>query len=120
MTISTLAGDASFLSAVNQYVRDDTEENKMGFAARTAALQQLYQSPMVEQYTCVAFFNADGKYFSSSMSKDGEIPDTSALLDALQLQPQELLISPQQDLFTPDPRIQVYGVAEPLDRKSVV
>lgn len=114
MTISTLAGDASFLSAVNQYVRDDTEENKMGFAARTAALQQLYQSPMVEQYTCVAFFNADGKYFSSSMSKDGEIPDTSALLDALQLQPQELLISPQQDLFTPDPRIQVYGVAEPL------
>lgn len=42
ITLETLADNTSFLSALNQYVRDDSGDGKMGIAARTAALQQLY------------------------------------------------------------------------------
>lgn len=114
LTLDTLAGDSSFLSALNQYVRDDSDEQKMGLMARTAALQQLYQSPLVEQYACVAFFNSDGKYFASTMNKDTDVPDTSALTAILDPDPRELLLPPQQDLFTPDPRTRVYGLVEPV------
>lgn len=114
LTLDTLAGDSSFLSALNQYVRDDSDDQKMGLMARTAALQQLYQSPLVEQYACVAFFNSDGKYFASTMNKDTDVPDTSALTAILDPDPRELLLPPQQDLFTPDPRTQVYGLVEPI------
>lgn len=114
LTLDTLAGDSSFLSALNQYVRDDSDEQKMGLMARTAALQQLYQSPLVEQYACVAFFNSDGKYFASTMNKDTDVPDTGALTAILDSDPRELLLPPQQDLFTPDPRTRVYGLVEPV------
>ena len=114
LTLDTLAGDSSFLSALNQYVRDDSDEQKMGLMARTAALQQLYQSPLVEQYACVAFFNGDGKYFASTMNKDTDVPDTGALTAILDSEPRELLLPPQQDLFTPDPRTRVYGLVEPV------
>lgn len=114
LTLDTLAGDSSFLSALNQYVRDDSDEQKMGLMARTAALQQLYQSPLVEQYACVAFFNSDGKYFASTMNKDTDVPDTGALTAILDPDPRELLLPPQQDLFTPDPRTRVYGLVEPV------
>ena len=50
MTLDTLKGNASFMSALNQFIRDDSEEQKMKVAARKAALQQLYQSPLVDQY----------------------------------------------------------------------
>ena len=49
ITLETLADNTSFLSALNQYVRDDSGDRKMGTAARTAALQQLYQSPLVDR-----------------------------------------------------------------------
>ena len=114
LTLDTLAGDSSFLSALNQYVRDDSDEQKMGLMARTAALQQLYQSPLVEQYACVAFFNSDGKYFASTANKDTAAPDTGALTAILDPDPRELLLPPQQDLFTPDPRTRVYGLVEPV------
>ena len=114
LTLSTLSGDASFLSAVNQFVRDDSDEQKMGLMARAAALQQMYQSPLVEQYSCVAFFNTDGKYFASTMNKDNASPDTSTLVKALGTSPRELILSPCQNLFSHDPRVQVYGLIEPL------
>lgn len=114
ITLETLADNTSFLSALNQYVRDDSGDRKMGTAARTAALQQLYQSPLVDRYYCVAFFNDQGQYFSSSSDKDSEQPDTRALLDALSAIPGTYLLSPNQQLITLDPRIQVYGLIEPI------
>ena len=114
ITLETLADNTSFLSALNQYVRDDSGDGKMGTAARTAALQQLYQSPLVDRYYCVAFFNDQGQYFSSSSDKDSEQPDTRALLDALSAIPGTYLLSPNQQLITLDPRIQVYGLIKPI------
>lgn len=114
ITLETLADNTSFLSALNQYVRDDSGDQKMGLAARNAALQQLYQSPLVDRYYCVSFFNDEGQYFSSSSDKDSAPPDTHALLKALADASGVYLLSPHQQLITLDPRVQVYGLVEPI------
>ena len=83
LTLNTLTETVSFMSALNQFIRDDSEDQKLGVAARTAALQQLYQSPLVDQYYCVAFFNQNGQSFSSSMEKDGSSLNTQEILKLL-------------------------------------
>lgn len=114
ITLETLADNTSFLSALNQYVRDDSSDGKMGLMARTAALQQLYQSPLVDRYYSVAFFNDQGQYFSSSSDKDSDPPDTRALLEVLSTVPGSYLLSPRQQLITLDPRVRLYGLVEPI------
>lgn len=114
MTLNTLTENASFMSALNQFVRDDSEDQKMGVAARTAALQQLYQSPLVDQYYCVAFFNQNGQSFSSSMEKDGAALDIQALLNLLGDNPGECLLSPSQDMLPLRQGVHVYGLVQPV------
>lgn len=114
ITLETLVENTTFLSALNQYVRDDTDEGKMAQAARTAALQQLYQSPLVDRYYCVAFFNETGHFFSSTVNKDSVPPDFGALLERLSPYSSKFVLPPYQNLLTLDPRTQVYGLVEPV------
>lgn len=114
MTLDTLTGSTSFMSALNQFVRDDSEDQKMGVMARKAALQQLYQSPLVDQYYCVAFFNQDGQFFSSSMDKDGSLLNAQELLDLLEDDSRERLLVPLYGMLTLREGVSVYGLVHPV------
>lgn len=114
MTLDTLKGNASFMSALNQFIRDDSEEQKMKVAARKAALQQLYQSPLVDQYYCVAFFNQGGQFFSSSMEKIDQSLNTQELLNLMADETQEYLLSPFHDVLTLRKTFRVYGLVQPV------
>ena len=56
LTVEELLDNASFMSSVNQFVRDDTEETKMGIAARNSIQQYMYRSPMVGSFYRVSFY----------------------------------------------------------------
>lgn len=114
LTLNTLKENASFMSALNQFIRDDSEDQKLGVAARTAALQQLHQSPLVDQYYCVAFFNQNGQSFSSSMEKDGSSINIQEILNLLGDTPQEYLLSPSSDVLSLRQGVQVYGLVQPV------
>lgn len=114
LTLDTLTGDASFMSALNQFVRDDSADQKLGVAARTAALQQLYQSPLVDQYDCVAFFNQNGLSFSSSTEKDAAALNIEELMRLLEDGSQELLLPPSENILSHRQGISVYGLIHPV------
>ncbi len=73
LTVSSLTGSPSFLAALNQIVRDDSADQKMGLAAKQAAEQFLYQSPLVDNYYRVTFYTRDGLFITSRADKDGSL-----------------------------------------------
>lgn len=56
ITMQELTENTSFMAALNQMVRDDSTDQKVGTAARRAALQQLLQSPLVDKFARVSFY----------------------------------------------------------------
>jgi len=124
MTLDELTGNSSFTASVNTYVRDDTDDSKVGLAARNAAVQILYQSPLVDNYYRVSFFTRDGHYFSSLADKDSQLVSQSPelveiisgihFLDDLDSREAEHIISQQKDLFSWRSDISVYGLAKPV------
>lgn len=128
LTMTELTDDLTFMSAVNQYIRDDSSDQKMADRARTAALQQLYQSPLVDQFYSVCFFNRSGSYFTSRMDENGQPlpsderifsdPATFELLDELEPTGNYVILAPHVDSFAPGQNIMVYGVARRIQYKG--
>lgn len=128
LTMTELTDDLTFMSAVNQYVRDDSSDQKMADRARIAALQQLYQSPLVDQFYSVCFFNRSGSYFTSRMDENGQPlpsderifsdPATLELLDELEPTSDYVILAPHVDSFTPGQNITVYGIAQRIQYKG--
>lgn len=124
MTISDLTQNSSFMSSLNQFVRDDSDDQKVGLAAKKAALQILYQSPFVDQYYRVSFISLNGKYITSLTDKDFDytVPasDLQALTDSIAANvPDNVpfsgqLLPPHSDLFTKRSNISVYGLIQPV------
>lgn len=125
MTIDELTQNASFISSLNQFVRDDSTDQKMGLAARKAALQILYQSPLVDQYYRVSFISTNGKYLTSLVEKDFD--DTVSSADLMSIadfftdtvsyyssNTSYHILSPHTDLFTQRKDISVYGIIQPV------
>lgn len=56
LVLDELQDNASFMAAINQFVRDDSDDQKVGTAARNTVLQQLYRSPLVENFYRVSFY----------------------------------------------------------------
>ena len=70
MTLRELINNKTFMSALNQIVRDDSEDRKMAKAGELRALEQLTESPLVDMYYRVSFFDRDGVFITSSFNKD--------------------------------------------------
>ena len=70
MTLMELTDNSTFMAALNQIVRDDSEDLKMAKAAENIALQQLTESPLVDRYYRVSFFTRDGIFLTSGINKD--------------------------------------------------
>ncbi len=124
MTINDLTERISFMSSLNQFVRDTSDDQKMGLAARKAILQNLYQSPMVEQYYRVSFISLEGKYITTLPAKDFDFavpPEVlTALTDSFSWADQSAdhtsyqMLPPHTDIFTPRQDIMVYGIVQPV------
>ena len=122
LTLSELTGNTSFMAALNQFVRDDSKDQKVGNAARMAALQQLYQSPLVERFYRVSFISPNGLYITSLIDKDQEHPGTSEKLYRLYNSLGEIppagtdipyyILSPQSDELSTRQDILVYGIVQ--------
>lgn len=83
LTMNSLIETPSFLAALNQLVRDDSADHKVGKAAAQLAEQQLYQSPMVGSYYRVTFYTRDGLFITSLADKDSSLVSGSAQTRAL-------------------------------------
>lgn len=53
------------MAAINQFVRDDSDDQKVGTAARNTVLQLLYRSPLVENFYRVSFYTRSGDFVTS-------------------------------------------------------
>lgn len=124
ITLRELTGNTSFMAALNQIVRDDSEEHKMGEAAGRAAVQQLMQSPLVDTYYRVTFYTRDGIFLTSYVDEERllttgseEAKDaigTLYWLDEADAVSSSIILSPHADIFTRQPPVQVYGIAQAI------
>lgn len=124
MTANDLAKNLSFMSSLNQFIRDDSTDQKLGTAARKAALQNLYQSPLVDQYYRVSFISLDGKYITSLADKDFDYTvqpeDLLSLFDTFnQFKTDSAvnsyqILAPHTDAFSPRHDVMVYGIVQPV------
>lgn len=122
LTMNSLIENPSFLAALNQMIRDDTADHKVGQAATQLALQQLYQSPMVDNYYRVSFYTREGLFLSSLADKGSSLvsgsEETQAIVCALPWLDQAdsitdyLILSPHADVFFSRDNVQVYGIVQ--------
>ena len=123
LTLDELVGNTAFMAALNQYVRDDSDDQKTGNAARIKALQQLYQSPLVERFYRVSFIGLDGsRYLSSLTDKDPSAvqpPEDLLTLYSflnddhlISIENQYSILPPHPDMLNARQDIYVYGIAQ--------
>jgi len=120
ITLQELTDNFTFMSALNQIVRDDTEDQKMAQAAERTALQQLIESPLVDMYYRATFYTRDGAFLTSSVSKDSSlIPRSEEAIALISSFPwldeadrsKDVVIMPtSRDAFSRDPDDEVYGI----------
>lgn len=121
LALEELLDNASFMAALNQFVRDDSEDRKMATAARNTVLQQLYRSPLVENFYRVSFYTATGDFVTSRFEKDDylisgtdlarEVISALPWLDEVNAAPtQRHILTPHLDFLSVKRDMQVYGV----------
>nr|MBR4280961.1 histidine kinase [Clostridia bacterium] len=124
ITAEELLGNLSFMSALNQYVSNDSADGKVANAARNALLQQLYNSPMVDSFHRVSFYNTDGDFFSSRYQKDDYLesgtPQAQEVISDLPWLADESAATRRQilplhnDFLSVRRDISVYGIVQPV------
>lgn len=124
MTLQELIENTTFMAALNQIVRDDGEDHKMGEAAGRAAVQQLMQSPLVDTYYRVTFFTRDGiiltshvdeGHFLTSRSEEAkEAINSLYWLDVADTDSSLVILSPHSDIFIQQNPMQIYGIAQAI------
>lgn len=123
ITMQELTENTSFMAALNQMVRDDSTDQKVGTAARRAALQQLLQSPLVDKFVRVSFYTRDGLFLSNYIDKDQRVDTESASfkryiqtlpwLDDADNTSGFVLLSPHPDCFSPaNQERSIYGIVQ--------
>ena len=123
ITMQELTENTSFMAALNQMVRDDSTDQKVGTAARRAALQQLLQSPLVDKFARVSFYTRDGVFLSNYIDKDQRVDTESASfkryiqtlpwLDDADNTSGFVLLSPHPDYFSPaNQERSIYGIVQ--------
>ena len=126
LTVEELLDNTSFMSTLNQFVRDDSDEKKMANAARNSILQYLYRSPMVDNFYRVSFYTVNGDFVTSRFQKDDYLesgtPQARAVISALpwlaraDAEPtQRHILPPHNDALSVRRDIQVYGVVRAVD-----
>lgn len=124
MTLHELTENTTFMAALNQMVRDDSEDQKMATAAGNAAFQQLLQSPLVDTFYRVSFYTRDGIFLTTQVDKDQRMvsgseeakAQISALswLDSADQSADPIVLAPHEDIFSSSRQLRVYGIVQQL------
>ena len=78
MTMQELSENSTLIAALNQLVRDDSEEQKQASSAGKTALMQLKRSPLVNTCGRVSFYTRDGIFLTWPALVDDEEVKLSA------------------------------------------
>ena len=121
MTLLELTDNSTFMAALNQIVRDDSEDLKMAKAAENIALQQLTESPLVDMYYRVSFFTRDGIFLTSGVNKDSLLTSrTQRMKSVIASLPwlaeadqgtKSVILPTTRDYFSNYANSEVYGIA---------
>lgn len=122
MTAEELLDNISFMSALNQFVFNDSPDQKVANAARNAVMQQLYRSPMVDSFYRVSFYNINGNFITSRFQKDDYVESgTSLAADVISALPwlvcatsQRQILPLHNDFLSVRRDISVYGIVRPV------
>ena len=121
LAMEELLDNTTFMSALNQMVRDDSDDQKMANAARNILLQQLYRSPMVEEFYRISFYDLDGDIVTSRFQKDDYLDSGTdrarAVISALPwlaqadaIPTQRHILPPHNDFLSAQRTTQVFGI----------
>lgn len=121
LVLEELLDNASFMASINQFVRDDSDDQKVGTAARNTVLQLLYRSPLVENFYRVSFYTRTGKFVTSRFEKDdylvsgteraGEVISDLPWLDEVDRFPtRRHILTSHPDFFAVRRDMPVYGI----------
>ena len=87
LVMEELMDNTSFMAALNQFVRDDSDDRKMGQAAENMVSQMLYASPLVDLFYRVSIYTREGDFITSRIDKDDLLgsgtPQVRAIISAL-------------------------------------
>ena len=127
MTLQEQIENTTFMAALNQIVRDDSEEQEMALAAGKTAVTQLNQSPLVDAFYRVTFYTRDGVFLTTFvdavdrnyqlLTKTDEAREKIAALTWLDQADETLepvFLSPHTDIFPSHRTVQIYGVAQQI------
>ena len=119
-----LLDNVGFMSALNQYMSDDTSDSTAAYTARSALLQQLYNSPMVDSFYRVTFYTKEGEFISSRIQKDDYLesgtPQAREVISSLPWLADETAASRRQvlpmhtDFLYARRDVSVYGIVRPV------
>ena len=78
LTLKELADDADFMSTLNQIVRDDSDDQKMGLRAGAKAVTRLRTSSLVNENYRVSFYTRDGIFLTfPSLAEEGTVEENA-------------------------------------------
>ena len=83
LTAEELLDNTSFTAALNQMVRDDSEDQKLATAASQSVLQILYRSPLVSNHYRVTFYTRDGLFVTSHVQRGDVLQSGTASAQAV-------------------------------------
>ena len=123
ITMEELTENTTFMAALNQMVRDDSSDQKVGTAARQAARQQLLQSPLADRFVRVSFYTRDGLFLSNCIDKNRHVDTQSNTfksylrtlpwLDDADKAQHFVILSPHPDYFSPiGQERDIYGIVQ--------
>ncbi|MCI6375253.1 MAG: histidine kinase [Clostridiales bacterium] len=122
LTLEELTSNSTLMAALNQMIRDDSDDQKMAKAAEKAALQQLIQSPLVDGYQRVTFYTRDGVFLTVPPDKDISLtygsPQAAQTisafpwLDKADASDSFCVLAPHRDFFSRRQDAMVYGIVQ--------
>ena len=122
LTLEELTNNSTFMSALNQMIRDDSEDQKMGIAAGKRAIEQMQQSPLVDAYHRVTFYTRDGLFLTTPMLRSATVNETSnnvqdtissfSWLDAADASSSFCVLGPHRDFLSRRQDALVYGIVQ--------
>ena len=127
LAMEELTNNSSFMAAVNQVLRDDTDDHKVGLAAGKAAIQQMQQSPLVDAYQRVTFYTRDGLFLTTpklrAVVNETENPSSDEIaafpwLDLADQSSTFCVLGPHKDFLSRRQDALVYGIVEKVTHRG--
>ena len=123
LTAEELLDNTSFTAALNQMVRDDSEDQKLANAASNSVLQILYRSPLVNSHYRVTFYTREGLFVTSHVQRDDVLHSGTAAakatiselpwLDDVDADPtRRHVLEPHPDFLALQRGAQVFGIIQ--------